>query len=673
MKNPLLSKLNKYRNEIIAIVLMVLFFTVCAVKIDIRALYIGIVFVLIYVCLLVAFYFATRDKRAEKSKKDKILSNVTVEFLMNLDTPVAILDDDGVILWYNQKFSEDKDSKALYGTNINDLLENKLNLNRLKESLSDNLNFDEGLFASLSGVKYRVFSYKHSASFGGENFYITVWHDMTKIQELEEKLEMKNPVVSYIYIDNFYDAGGSMLNNYRTVTAKVSSLLYEWISSFNGIIREFERDKYIAVFDKQYLGEITDKKFDILDKVREVCEQETDTLATLSIGVACLADATFEEKNKIAHQAIDLAMQRGGDQAVIKFDESTEFYGGRFKTVQKRTKIRSRIIAQDLIRLIANSSNVLIMGHKFADHDSIGSCVGIASLALEYNPKVNVVINKNDNNVIKLIKKVESLDKYKNIFVDAFDGQDLVSEKTLLVICDVNNSQIFESKDIYENVKDVVVIDHHRKTGEFVIEPLITYIEPSASSASELVSEILEQVTPPGSLLKEEAEMLFAGMVLDTKQFSKNTGVRTFSAALYLRSEGASPSETNALFKSSFDDFSREAKFMNNVVIYRDIIAISMLDTEGTVEDKISASKVADKLLEVDGVLASFVLCNIKDAVHISARSIGTVNVQLVLEKLNGGGHFDSAGAQVSDSTMTAVLQDLKDSIDEYLNTEKKG
>lgn len=672
MKKNLFSLVKELKNELVAIAIMALAFILCAVKLDVKAIYIGAIFIAVYVGLLVSFRFAYNKAKSDKKKKDKILSNVSVEFLMNLDTPVAILDEEGVVLWYNQKFSEDKDSKALYGTNINDLLETKFNLNHLKESLSDG-GEGEPLFALLSGKKYRVHSYRHSASFGSDNFYITVWYDMTDIEALEEKLVMKNPVVAYIYIDNFFDAGGAMVNNYRTVTAKVSNLLYEWVAGFDGIVREFERDKYIAIFDRSHLSAITDNKFDVLDKVREVCERETDTLATLSIGVACLDNATLAEKDKVAHQAIDLAMQRGGDQAVIKFDDSAEFYGGRFKTVQKRTKIRSRIIAQELIALVSNASNVLIMGHKFSDHDSIGSCIGIARLALEYNSRVNIVINAEDTNFKRLYGKISAMSKYDNVFVDAFKAQDLIEPKTLLVVCDVNNQAIFESVDVYENVKDFVVIDHHRKTGEFIIEPKITYIEPSASSASELVSEILEQVTPPGSLLKEEAELLFAGMVLDTKHFSKNAGVRTFSAALYLRGEGASPSEINSMFKADFDDFSREARFNNNVVIYRDIIAISMLDEEGESADKISASRVADKLLEIDGVLASFALCSIGDTVHVSARSIGTVNVQLILEKLNGGGHFDSAGAQLQDVSMTSVLQMLKESIDQYLNTEKKG
>ena len=670
MKRKLYRGIKKHTNEFLAILLMILLICVCAIKFDVRIVYFGIIFIVIYISLLSASYFK-RKKGVGDKKKDEVLDNVSASFLMNFDTPVAVLDVDGAILWSNQKFVESNDSKVLYGTNINDLLETKFNLNHLKESLSVG-GKSAPLYASLSGVKYKVFSYMQENVQGNANFFVTVWHNTTEIDKLTEELCLRNPVVMYIYIDNFYDAGGTMVSNYRTVTAKVSTLLYDWVSSHKGIVREFERDKFMAVFDKEHLDAITESKFDILDKVRELCEREMGTLATLSIGVSCLSNSTLDEKNSVAHQALDLAVQRGGDQAVVKLDDSTEYYGGRFKTVQKRTKIRSRIIAQELVALIANSSNVLIMGHKFADHDSIGSCVGIARLALEYNSKFNIVANVEDANLKRIYTKISSVDKYKNIFIDAYQGQDLISPDTLLVICDVNNSAIFESKDIYENVKDVVVIDHHRKTGEFISEPKITYIEPSASSASEMVSEILEQITAPGSLLKEEAELLFAGIVLDTKQFTKNTGVRTFSAALYLRGEGASPSEITAMFKSSFEDFSRESRFMNNVVVYREVIVISVLEEDGTADDRISASKVADKLLEIDGVRASFALCKIGDTIHISSRSTGTVNVQLILEKLNGGGHFDSAGAQLCGATMSDTLQLLKISIDEYLNSGKK-
>ncbi len=657
-------------SELLSVLIVLLLTVVGGTYINSKFYLLGFVFAVVYIAFLTAFRVLSRKRRQEKDRKAELLTNVTVDLLMDMKNPVAILDSDGVVVWYNQSFAEKSDDKSLYGTNINELLETKLNMNRLKESLAGNVATDE-LYASYSGVKYRVESYLVNST--SEEFFITVWYDMTHLEDLSKKLFDSNPVVAYIFVDTGAESSISMKGDFREVTAKISGVLHEWVSSMNGILREFERDKYIALFDNSYIKAVTDSKCDVLDRVRAASEF-SDFSLSVSVGIAVLSDASFSEKERVARQALDLAIQRGGDQAVLRFDETSEYYGGRFKAVQKRSKMRSRVIAQDLIALIKNSGNVIIMGHRFADHDSLGSCIGVAALALEYSSRVNIIVNKNDSNIRALVEKMESVPKYKDIFLDATAGQDLVSYNTLLIICDVNNAAIFESVAIYENVKDVVIIDHHRKTGDFILEPKITYIEPSASSASELVSEILEQVTQPGTLLKEEAEALFAGMVLDTKQFSKNTGVRTFSAALYLRGEGASPAEIGNYFKASLSDFTSEAKFESNVVIYRDIIAISMLEGDATPADKVSASKAADRLLEVDGVLASFALCKIDSTVHISARSHGTVNVQLILEKLNGGGHFDAAGAQVDTDSVSRVLSSLRDAIDEYLDSmEKKG
>ncbi len=670
MKDKIFSRLKKYMSEIVSFLIILLLTVVGGAYINSKFYLLGFVFAVLFVLFNVFYRLVSRKRRQEKNKKSELLTNVTVDLLMDMKTPVAILENDGVIVWYNQSFAEKSDDKTLYGTNINELLETKLNMNKLKESLSGT-DDTEALVASYSGVKYRVDSYSINST--GEDFFMTVWYDMTSLETLSQKLLDTNPVVSYIFVDTGAESSISMKGDFREVTAKISGVLHEWVSSMNGVLREFERDKYIAVFDNSNVKNITESKCDVLDRVRQATEFSEFSLS-VSIGMAILTDATFSEKEQVARQALELAMQRGGDQAVLRFDETSEFYGGRFKAVQKRTKMRSRVIAQDLVNLIKNSGNVLIMGHKFADHDSLGSCIGVAALALDYSTKVNIIVNKNDDNIRSMVEKLESIPKYENIFLDKTAGQDLVSYNTLLVVCDVNNFKIFEAPEIYENVKDVVIIDHHRKTGDFIVEPKITYIEPSASSASELVSEMLEQVIQPGTLLKEEAEALFAGMVLDTKQFSRNTGVRTFSVALYLRGEGASPAEIGNYFKSSLADFTSEAHFESNVVIYRDIIAISLFDGDASPADKISASKAADRLLTIDGVLASFALCRIDNTVHISARSHGTVNVQLILEKLNGGGHFDAAGAQVDDDSVTRVLSSLRDAIDEYLDSiEKKG
>ena len=336
--------------------------------------------------------------------------------------------------------------------------------------------------------------------------------------------------------------------------------------------------------------------------------------------------------------------------------------------MQKRTKVRARVIANELASLISKSQNVLIMGHRAADFDCIGACLGIARLCSFCGVPFHIVVNPKDPNFAKCYQRIQDVTEYQRstVFCNAAEAQELIGSETLTVIVDVNNKVQLEAPAVEEISHRTVYIDHHRKTAEFEEAPLISYIEPSASSACELVAEILEQSIPNGMLTKEEADILYAGILLDTKQFTRNTGVRTFSAALYLRGEGASPTDAQTLFRSCLNDFISEAKFESNVVIYRKMLAISCNDeADNTASDRIAAAKAADKLLTVEGVKASFALCRIDDTVHISARSNGEINVQLILEKIEGGGHFDAAATQLPGS-MNDVLTRLKDAIDQY-------
>jgi len=595
-----------------------------------------------------------------------LVGGMTLEFLMSLHAPIAILGEKGEILWYNRAFQSAVNLiGSLYKKNINDITDEKISLRRLREEDAET-QLLRPVTAILSGEEFSVISYKMSSE--GKVSFITVWESLKGIRALKTELAEKNPIVSYIAVDNYSEAASLLQSNYRTITAKISILLKEWSSSMDGILREVESDRYILILEEKYLKDITEKRYDILDRVREISTDNVEIPVTISIGTACI-DGSMQEKEQTAHNALDLALQRGGDQAVLKLrGNATEYYGGRTKTVQKRTKIRSRIIASEVKNLMEQSSNILIMGHRFADHDSIGSGVGMARFAMQYCKKVNIVVNVHDTNLKGVFQKLSGIPEYRNLFIDGPTAQDLITSTTLLIITDVNNARQFEAPELFENTANVVIIDHHRQSAEFAVKPKITYIEPSASSASELVAEMLEQQLPSGSILKEEAELLFAGIILDTKQFANNTGPRTFSAAHYLRSEGANPAEAQMLFRSGLNDFKREIKYESNAFIYRDIIAFSYLEENATQEDKIAASKAADRLLSLDGVLASFVLCRIDQTVHISARSSGTINVQLITEKLHGGGHFDMAGAQVKDASIKETFVRLKEAIDEYLN-----
>lgn len=350
----------------------------------------------------------------------------------------------------------------------------------------------------------------------------------------------------------------------------------------------------------------------------------------------------------------------------VKCEDDVLFFGGKAKGVQKKSGSFARVFATQLTSYIAQAGNVLIMGHANPDFDAIGACVGIARLCMYCGLKPKIIMNTKCSAFRACTEKLLALDDYKNVFISAEAGLDMIRSDTLLIIVDANNFNILESSDIVNNVNNLVVIDHHRKVAEFENEPLLSYIEPSASSASEIITGILEQCLPSDTLYKEEANILLAGIMVDTKNFTRTTGTKTFSAAMYLRGVGANSEIAETYFHEPFDSFMSEVKFNTNVTMYLDRIAITESDGNDPTFDRIAAAKAADKLLTVRGVDASFALVSIDGTIHISARSNGAVNVQLILEKLGGGGHFDSAAAAVKGSDMRSTLYALKRAIDEY-------
>ncbi|MCD7776415.1 MAG: DHH family phosphoesterase [Firmicutes bacterium] len=409
------------------------------------------------------------------------------------------------------------------------------------------------------------------------------------------------------------------------------------------------------------------RRFDVLDRVREVRIGQNFMPVTISVGIALTGD-TLYERERASFGALDTALQRGGDQAVLRSADGTEFYGGRTKSVQKLSKTRSRVIAGELTSLICKSGNVLIMGHRYPDFDAIGSCVGCSRLCAFCGVEAHIIMNPNEKAIAEAAAHVASLPGYETMFIDGSRALDMMRSDTLVIICDVNNFAMLEASEVALKAPMLAIIDHHIKTPNPPREANLSYIEPSASSACELLSDILEQERRQGGLLPAEADVMYAGILLDTKKLSRNTSPRTFSAAMYLQNCGADPVRAAEFFRDGLDDFTREAKFESNVIIYRDTVAISVSNGHGSPEDRIAAAKAADKLLTVKGVSAAFAAVEIDGTVHISARSSGKVNVQIILEKLGGGGHFDVAGAQVKGGDTETVLISLKCAIDDYLN-----
>ena len=627
----------------------------------------GLITAGLYVITLVVIFVLWEVIERKVFKRNQVniaplLENMTLNILPKLYMPVVITDMNGKITWANKAFCNASGVRnGCLGKTIEQICPNTL------DDILNAENSEEGLSTFAFNQFYNVKAY--SVTNSNNNSCITIWNNKNEINNALKELKNENTLVAYIMIDNLDELLQHIQDKYRDVSNRVATILNEWADSVNGILKEFQKDKYIFLFKEKHLEEFISSKFSILDKIRDVRVGSGSFPVTISIGLSCTG-TTLEEKEKEAQVALDMALQRGGDQAVIKMDTAMDIYGGRTQSVQKRTKVRSRVTANELISLMADSSNVLIMGHVNPDFDCFGSCVGMAKMAAFCGTPVNIIVDTEDKNIAKCFDLLKNLPEYDHMFIGKDEALDKINHDTLLCICDVNNQKQLEAPDVAESVERLVYVDHHRKTAEFKIKPKIAYIEPSASSASELVAEFLEQTLSSGTLSTEEASLLLAGIMLDTKQFSKNTGVRTFSAGYYLQNEGANPQKIQELFKSDLDDLKREAKFESNVKIYKNIFAITTNtlkdNASSDASDRIAAAKAADKLLTVDGVLASFAICKIDNTVHISARSAGKVNVQMIIEKLGGGGHFDAAATQIKDISVNDAFLKLKEAIDEY-------
>ncbi len=579
--------------------------------------------------------------------------------VMNMNFPMLICDmNTGKVIWYNKASATLTGNSSLFGVTLESLL------GITHEALlgEDGVSLEGE--AKCGDAYYRV-SGKMKNS-GDKNFAVLTLEDITELKNAYDEAARKDTAVMYIIADNLAELAEYGKENYRGASAEISSILTAWAEGCGGVIKEYDRDRYICLVQAEKLEENIRGKFELLDRIRDLRVGDSAVPVTVSAGVSGV-EGSLLEKDKAARAALEMALQRGGDQVVVKSEGSMEFYGGRTRTVQKRTRVKARVFAHELLMQMSGASSVLVMGHRFADFDCFGAAVGIARLAMFCGVPVHIVTDLSDGGMDACREIMAKEKSYRGVFVDKAQALDMVESDVLLVIVDVNNMGLVESPELADRCMNMVVIDHHRKTAEFEREPIMTYIEPSASATCELVSEMLEQCLPGGTLGVSEANMLLAGITLDTKKFTRNTGTRTFSAALYLRDAGADPTDVEELFKTSLEDFTREAKFRKDVVIYKGMFAVALGDGEGESSDRIAAAKAADKLLTVEGVKASFALIKIGDAVHISARSAGKVNVQLILEKLRGGGHFDSAGAQVEAGSVTDALTMLKAAIDSYI------
>ena len=587
-----------------------------------------------------------------------ILEETSSTVIKNAKQPIATFDDRGKILWCNDSM-----------LNVLKMEDNPIGMT-VDKVFGGTLPIDK--FGSVNiKIKNRLYSAESFVlSKKGMLIYMLSLTDVTALSEMERKYNENKVCIAYIAIDNIEDVLQYVHEKFRVAVSRVDEKLKNWADSLGATIKSYDNDKYIMFFDSVSLDKCLENRFAILDEIRETRVGDGVSI-TISMGVSRM-DGSLRDRELAARDAIDLALQRGGDQVVYINNGVTEYYGGRTKSIYKRSNVRSRTFTNQLTSLMVRADNVLIMGHRYGDFDSFGAAIGVARIAITCGVKVNIAVEMRDKNLEPCIRMMQTTEPYAQMFVDNADGLDLIGRDTLLVLVDHNDPIRSQFADIASKVNNIVVIDHHRKVDTFHESVKLYYVEPSASSTCELVTEMLESAISSQNLLKEEADMLLAGLLLDTKQFTRNTGTRTFGAAQYLRGAGANPTDVYSLFKTAPDDLRKESRFHTAINIYRSNIALASCEGETDESYRIIASKAADKMLTLKGIEAAFTLVKIGDQIHISGRSSGTINVQLILEKLHGGGHFDVAGAQVVNESVMNVLETLKSSIDEYFDSEDK-
>ena len=527
---------------------------------------------------------------------------------------------------------------------------------------------EKGFPVKVGGRMYSLYANESAAREGEETLYALYLVDDNDLKHYTDLYFKTRPAVMRIMVDNYDELAQSARESDRTqVLSEIEYQITQFAEKYGGIISQVEKDRYNVVFEDKDMQRIIQNRLDLLDTVRKL-EISDRVPCTLSIGIGREADS-IGEADEMARQALEMAQGRGGDQAAVRTQNGYDFYGGLSKGVEKRTKVKTRIVAQALSELIQSSKNVILMGHRFADMDAFGSAVALHKAVTQMGKQAWIAIDPEKNMVELLYKKVRD-NGYRDYLKAPAELMDVVEDGTLLIVVDTHSKTIIESRELYEKCRTVAVIDHHRRLVEYIDNATIFYHEPYASSASEMVTELVQYFGGNIRLGRLEAEALLAGIMLDTKNFVSKAGVRTFEAAAYLRRLGAETSEVKKFFNTSLGEYQQKVKLVAGAELYR---GCAISSTNQTMDDiNIVVAQAADELLNINGVKASFVMYEAGKGVNFSARSSGDMNVQIVMESLGGGGHLTMAGAQLQDCTLETARQKLFDAIDDYLSKNAK-
>lgn len=616
---------------------------------------------------VVVFLFSLIFKLVSKKRINEMIERVTLganthnDALLSFPLPIILLDSNGSIIWYNAELRSIFADKNLSECTICDLFQD------FDTSL---LSAKHGAAGFVKELMYNGKTYKiigntpQSVAETGDSVTLMYLDDVSSVVELRQKYIAEKTFECFVMVDNYdelMDAAPSSV--VPQLQAELYKTINDWVAENNGIILKYEKDKYFVVFEYQYLEGFIKNKFDVLAKIRSI-DTKNSIPASISIGIGMNGE-NLVENDAFAKAALNMALGRGGDQAVIKDDEQFRFYGTATKEHEKSTRVKARVVSFALSGLINNAENVVVLTHKNADVDGVGAAFGLLRICRINNTPMAIAMESYDKTVARLLAKLENTEEYNGLVVTAEEARNLIGENTLVVLVDTHRISLLEDPTLLENAKQTVVIDHHRRTADFVEHPALVYHEPYASSTCEMVTEILQYTSNKMSLTKFEAEALYSGIVVDTKNFTFKTGVRTFEAASFLRKQGVDTIAVKTVFQQDLQTYIKRSEIIKNAEIIRDNIAISIVPASVDITNIVMA-QAADELLNIRGIVASFVIRETNGNANISGRSLGEINVQIILEKLGGGGHMTIAGAQLENVTGQATKDMLIEAIDEY-------
>ena len=619
------------------------------------------------VLLLLYIFYRRQTKKRRRSVMQYVetitggVDSISKNSLLNTPLPVVIFRaDNGEIIWTNDSFAD----MAAGEDDIFQMTIGQVAPDFHYQSILDGSG-QMGEQAEINGRICQVYgsATRMEGRAAAQGQIVTAYFvDVTESQRLKELYEATRPVVCELVLDNYEEiikAGGEAGKS--SVLAQVDEKINDWVKDTGGLLKKYDRDRYLYVCDEQVFSQLVAEKFSILEAVHQVSSEDGVT-ASISIGAGKDYD-TYREAFHWADKSIEMALSRGGDQAVVKDSLDFQFYGGRAKSTEKRTKVKSRVMAKALGDLIADATQVYVMGHEYADMDAVGAAAGICCAARKRGKKAQIVIDLDNNNAQPLVRKLRAAPEYEGVFISGPDAFLHAQPGALLVVVDTNRPDMVENRQLLDSCNRVAVIDHHRRAATYIENAALNFHEPYASSASELVTELLQYMVEGRDLLRVEAEALLAGIVLDTKNFMMRTGGRTFEAAAFLRRAGAETSEVRRYFQSDLPSMIQRYDIIREAKLYHGDIAIAVVTKE---VPRVTAAKAADDLLTLQGVQASIVLYRAGEGTSMSGRSLGEINVQVILERLGGGGNSTTAGGHVPGSEPETVYQRLIAAIDAY-------